>query len=88
MARSSLPRFGSAKIERDTEHRLHVGTPPLVGQITDGPELVQAPALELLVELADVRLDRRSLEAEPQLADPFAEDASQLRIKRFKGWHL
>ncbi len=76
------------EIERDAEHRLHVRTAPLVGEVADGPELVEAAALELLVELAYVGLDGRPLEPQPQLADALAKYAAKLRIERFECRHL
>jgi hypothetical protein len=63
------------------------GAAPLVGEITDGAELVQPPALELLVELADVRFDRRPLEAQSELANALAEHAAKLRIECFERRH-
>jgi hypothetical protein len=75
------------KIERDAEDRLHIGTAPLVGEITDRPELVKASALEFFVELAHVRLYRRSLEPQPKFPDSLAEYASEFGIERFKRRH-
>ena len=83
-----LAEIRIGEIERNAEHRLHVGTAPLVGEIADRTELVEPAPLELLVELPHVWLDRRSLEPQPQLADPLAEHAAQLRVERFKCRHL
>jgi hypothetical protein len=48
------------EIERDADHRLAVGTAPLVGEVADGMELPEPLALELAVELLDEPLDPAS----------------------------
>src|SRR5438132_7687725 len=53
-----LPQLRIRQVERDAEYRLLIGTAPLVGQITDGPKLLQTTPLELFVELANVAFDR------------------------------
>ena len=83
-----LSEVGVGQIEGNAEHRLHVGTAPLVGEVADGAELVQAAPLELLVELAHVRLDRRTLEPQPELANALAKDAAECRVERFECRHL
>jgi hypothetical protein len=76
------------QIERNAEHRLHVWAAPLVGEVADRAEFVEPAPLELFVQLTDVRLDRRPLELESQLADALAEDAAQFRVERFECRHL
>jgi hypothetical protein len=67
---------------------LHIRATPLIGEVTDRPELVEASALQLFVELPYVGLDRRSLEAESQLANALAKDAAEFGIERFECRHL
>ena len=60
--------LGIGEVERDADHRLAVGTAPLVGQVAGRAELVEALLLELAVELLDEALDRRALESQSELA--------------------
>jgi hypothetical protein len=48
---------------------------------------VQAAALELAIELPDVRFDRGSFEPQPELADRFAKDAANFRIEGLELGH-
>src|SRR5436190_2683419 len=57
------------QIEGDADHRLPVGTPPFVGQVADGLELLETLALQLAMELVYEALDRRAFELEPELVD-------------------
>ena len=42
-----LPQLRVGQIERDAEHRLLIGTSPLIGQVADPTELFQAAPLDL-----------------------------------------
>ena len=65
-------------IVRPPEHRLTIGTSPLVGQVAHRPEFPETATLDLRVQLADVLLDGGSFDLEPELADLLAEDAANL----------
>ena len=50
------------QIERNAEHRLLVRASPFVGQIADGPKLLEPASIELLVQLPNVAFDRETLQ--------------------------
>jgi hypothetical protein len=52
-----LSELGIGEVERDAQHRLLVGTPPFVGEITDRSKLLEAALFELLVKLAHIPFD-------------------------------
>ena len=81
------PQLRVGEIERDAEHRLLIRASPLVGQVADRTELLQPAPLELLVELPDVALDRRPLDAQAELADLLPEDAANLRVQGLESDH-
>ena len=84
---SMVRSFGIRKIERDAEHRLLIGTPPLVGEVANRPERLQATAIELVVQLIDVLLNRRAFHPQAELADLLAEHAANLGIERLEPGH-
>ena len=53
-----LPQLGIGEVEGDAEHRLLIRASPLVGQIADRPELLEAAALQLVVELMHIFFNR------------------------------
>src|SRR5688572_31962978 len=82
-----LPELGIGEIKRDAEHGLLIGTAPLVGQVTDGPEFLEPATLELEVQLTDVALDRRALDPQAELADLHSEHAADFRVERLELHH-
>src|SRR5262249_46968092 len=75
------------EIERNADHRLAVGTAPLVGEIAQRTKALESLALELAVELKHVALDRRAFELEPKLADALAEKIPDVRGSAFEPNH-
>jgi hypothetical protein len=75
------PQLLVGQVERDPEHRLLVGAPPFVGQVTLRAELAESAALELLVQLPDVAFNRGPFHPQPQLAHLLAKDSPDLRVQ-------
>src|SRR4029078_10773257 len=78
---------GRVRVERHCPLRLLIGTAPLVGEVADRPERLHPAAIQLVVQLIDVFLDRLSLHAQAELADLLAEHASDLGIERLEPGH-
>src|SRR5438105_8098148 len=66
--------LGIGQVERDADHRMTIGSSPLVGEVAHRAEFLQALALALAMELLHEPFDRRAFEPEPELADALAED--------------
>ena len=81
------PQLGIGEVKGDAEHRLLIRAPPLVGEIADRPELLEAPAIQLAVELVDIFFDWRSFDPQPELTDLLAQDPADLRVEGFEFDH-
>src|SRR5581483_8234180 len=69
-----LGKLGIREVKGNPDDRLAGGTSPLVGEVASGPELAQALALQLAVELVHESLERRGIQLEAEVADRLPQD--------------
>ncbi len=62
------------EIEGDADHGLARGTPPFIGEITMGTELVDALGFQFAIELLDESFERGTLEFESEFTNGLGED--------------